>query len=347
MVALVLKALLLTRDTVELPEATQLARALRTLRRIETTAAAAAAHTELSHALHVACSLALCAYATGTPASPRAVASEPAALEMQLRSATNGARAVLYLVRLPRRRRPLAILSVKGSTLGAPGTPPLSDWKANLAVFGGRGAYLNGCVPADVEVHSGFAGYADALISALECTSTAMLSDAQRREWRLPRGQISLWALLSSTAIDDVLLVGHSLGGACAALCATSLGAPPRGRRRRWRRRRRAPLLVTFGAPVVGNAAYRRLQESVVAPRGGVRCINAYDIVTNVGYGGVSLGAGECVHAAGVVVRLRNPWHVRWSGPHRNHLNYRCGTDAGWGTSVTVHVFPGVVYPWF
>ena len=226
--------LLLTHDTVELPEATELARALRTLRRIETTPAA---HTELSHALHVACSLALCAYATDTPATPRMVASEPAALEMQLRSATNGARAVLYLVRLPRRRRPLAILSIKGSTLGAPGTPPLSDWRANLAVFGGRVAYLTGCVPADVEVHSGFAGYADALISALECTSTAMLSDAQRREWRLPRGQISLWALLSSTAMDDVLLVGHSLGGACAALCAASLGTPPRGRRRRWRRR--------------------------------------------------------------------------------------------------------------
>lgn len=64
----------------------------------------------------------------------------------------------------------------------------------------------------------------------------------------------------------NVLITGHSLGGALAQLCAAYYA-------------HLAPVLITFGMPSVGNDDFVEFVESNVHPIGGIRVHNEGDIV--------------------------------------------------------------------
>ena len=64
----------------------------------------------------------------------------------------------------------------------------------------------------------------------------------------------------------DILITGHSLGGALAQLCAAYYA-------------HLAPVLITFGMPSVGNDDFVEFVESNVHPIGGIRVHNEDDIV--------------------------------------------------------------------
>ena len=70
------------------------------------------------------------------------------------------------------------------------------------------------------------------------------------------------------------IVTGHGVGGAVAQLAALRLWESGALREK--------PLLVTFGAPAVGDAAFCEAVEAAAAPGGGLRVWNDYDVVPSV-----------------------------------------------------------------
>ena len=105
-----------------------------------------------------------------------------------------------------------------------------------------------------------------------------------------------------------------------------------------------APLLVTFGCPIVGNASFVALQNAVVAPAGGLRIFNRVDPVASVGSGFVR-GLRKVPHA-GLPIELSNHFLLQ-ANPLLNHLTYvidsfRSIHDAP--CSRACYVLPGLHY---
>uniref|UniRef100_A0A6U5NUP2 Uncharacterized protein n=1 Tax=Calcidiscus leptoporus TaxID=127549 RepID=A0A6U5NUP2_9EUKA len=86
---------------------------------------------------------------------------------------------------------------------------------------------------------------------------------------------------------------------------------------------RHRPLLVTFGCPIVGDADFVQLQNSVVALQGGLRVFNQLDPVVSCGHGLLSLttAAGAGSAHGGLPVPLRND-ALTTANPYTNHLRY-------------------------
>lgn len=101
-------------------------------------------------------------------------------------------------------------------------------------------------------------------------------------------------------------VVGHSLGGALATLCALSLKA---GALKGSGCRKVA--CTTFGSPRVGNAAFSKAFDSHV--RSSVRVVNSCDAVTMRPYWGYSHVGGE------LVFRKEASFLARWLGSVADH----------------------------
>ena len=105
-----------------------------------------------------------------------------------------------------------------------------------------------------------------------------------------------------------------------------------------------APLLVTFGCPIVGNASFVALQNAVVAPAGGLRIFNRVDPVASVGSGFFS-GLRKVPHA-GLPIELSNHFLLR-ANPLLNHLTYvidSFGSILDAPCSRACYVLPGLNY---
>ena len=298
---------------------------------------------------------------------------------------------MLYLFRSRSSPRLLAVLCFKGSTAN------LDDWRANLRTLDaseerglvGDVPLLEGCT---ARVHPGWRAYLGTLEASLEMARTNLLPEALRSAYGLPSGdELSIWRLLHSERVERLLVVGHSLGGALAAMTATRIGAARKAEYTRassassspapwWARsgsgrmgeahasrgQPAAPLLVTFGCPMVGDTAFVSLQNSVIAPYGGLRVFNHLDPVPSVGHGllapwqhifGVSHGRGGAGGAAdgselaagvhgGLPVALRNDPLVLLN-PMSNHLQYVCDTVECFADQPVArarYMFPGLVY---
>jgi len=76
-------------------------------------------------------------------------------------------------------------------------------------------------------------------------------------------------ALLRAPKECDLLLVGHSMGGALATLAAAHL----------WERN---PQLITFGGPATGNAAFAAHVEKYTRYNGGLRVWNRADVIVTI-----------------------------------------------------------------
>jgi len=154
----------------------------------------------------------------------------PYGVELQFRAAS-GAHAVAYLFREPGHQEMYAVVSFKGSTLGSPAAPFLSDWVANLQPglsgdgdSNARAPFKSGTYPG--LVHRGWDDYLSQLMHELRCCMLPdCLPDAARIAWGWPSNErLSLWELLSSRKhCTETLLVGHSMGGALATLAAVQL----------------------------------------------------------------------------------------------------------------------------
>ena len=172
---------------------------------------------------------------------------EPYGVEIQFRTPL-GAHAVVYLMQ--RGGLPLnAVVTFKGSTLSSPGAPLLSDWVANLQVLlpwrVRRGAEMATGSASDgkggqdaalleghrARVHPGWHAYLGELLASFRRFDLSELP-VDLKWGDLLRGGVGasgalgggdLWQLLCSPRCR-VLMVGHSLGGALAAMAATMLG---------------------------------------------------------------------------------------------------------------------------
>ena len=71
---------------------------------------------------------------------------------------------------------------------------------------------------------AGWHEYLQELLEAFRQYHLALLPEALAAAWGLPQ-ETDLWSLLCSRHCHQVLLVGHSLGGALAAMTATLLGS--------------------------------------------------------------------------------------------------------------------------
>lgn len=121
----------------------------------------------------------------------------------------------------------------KETFIAVTGTESLADVKSDLNLH--SIPYRNG-EAADMRVHAGFSHY------------TQTLLDAPYEETTL--GQF----VQADAALQDVILTGHSLGGAVALLTAARLyddGV-------------RNLQVVTFGAPAVGNSAFNETYEPLL-----------------------------------------------------------------------------------
>ena len=247
-----------------------------------------------------------------------------------------GAHAVIYLLGgahqsggdAPRRQRMHAVVTFKGSTANR------QDWTANFKSTTSTSQPLY--TGAEALVHPGWLGFLEALVEALEQFEVRHLPAGAAVSLGLHAdSSASIWDLLASEHCERVLLVGHSLGGALACLAATKLGVAAAAASAAERATLAAgtsgaaeplvtaevateralpptPLLVTFGCPIVGNAAFVALQNGTVAPAGGLRVFNHFDPVPSVGSGFVSVlhavgrrTAWERAHA-GLPVELHN-----------------------------------------
>lgn len=88
-------------------------------------------------------------------------------------------------------------------------------------VFGPWGAAP---AAADAGAHPGFVAYYGELVASFRRLQCGAIGEALCGAWGLPAEQ-TMWQLLHSTHVETVLCVGHSLGGALAALAATHIGA--------------------------------------------------------------------------------------------------------------------------
>ncbi|OXM84895.1 lipase family protein [Paenibacillus rigui] len=78
-------------------------------------------------------------------------------------------------------------------------------------------------------------------------------------------------ALLSLSPDKELMITGHSLGGALATLCATDTALRPP---------RRKPVVYTFASPRVGNPEFARLFNRSAASS--IRIVNPNDVVPHV-----------------------------------------------------------------
>jgi hypothetical protein len=241
--------------------------------------------------------------------------------------------------------RPIvAVVSFKGSTAN------MQDWKANFKNIKAASSPL--CAGSDACVHPGWLGFLRAIIDALEGYDVSLLPEAVRTSWGLPaESQMSVWELLQSAFCEQVLCVGHSLGGALAALAATLLGLAAVDAHH-GTRAPHPPMLVSFGSPVVGNGAFVGLQNRVVALGGGLRLFNRLDPVPSMGHGMLSLAhalGGESARRrahGGLPVELKNGVAIS-ANPLLNHLtyvldSYECFADAPCARAK--YVLPGIWY---
>lgn len=134
----------------------------------------------------------------------------------------------------------------------------------------------------------------------------------------LPQLENLLAELASAGPLPRLVFTGHSMGGALAQLAAAHY-------------RRHSPWLITFGAPCVGNSAFKRLVETGVRPFGGVRLWNELDSVPYL-----ALLVGYC--HAGVPVKLR------LSSLAKEVVVEQLGREGGVNVDLLGAVCPHIVY---
>eukprot|EP01062_Namystynia_karyoxenos_P077117 TRINITY_DN7697_c1_g1_i1.p1 TRINITY_DN7697_c1_g1~~TRINITY_DN7697_c1_g1_i1.p1 ORF type:complete len:1012 (+),score=226.47 TRINITY_DN7697_c1_g1_i1:61-3036(+) len=129
------------------------------------------------------------------------------------------------------------------------------------------------------------------------------------------RGFAAVWRALGPLVIgavqryvqpgQPVCVTGHSLGGAVSCLCAYTLAGIVDG-----------PVsLLTFGAPMVGNAAFARALDRAVPEH--FRCVNEDDIITRgrLRCGNEHAGREVLLRLQGRVIACSPPWIERWLRP--------------------------------
>ena len=153
------------------------------------------------------------------------------------------------------------ILSFKGSTNGL-------DWKRNFNFLPTRLGSDSG-----VKVHKGFGWHVDSIFQKMSQVGrkVATLYNAWG-SWGIPSHIQSLEDFVTSGVWKWCICVGHSLGGAMAAVAsqriASSSAVGPN-----------TVYAVSIGAPVPGNKAFVADMKSKVLPQGGLRIENPYDLV--------------------------------------------------------------------
>ncbi|CAE6971992.1 GIP [Symbiodinium sp. CCMP2592] len=177
--------------------------------------------------------------------------------------------AVVYMVKLPEGGHGL-ILSFKGSTNSL-------DWMRNFNILPSR-------LRSDdrVKVHTGFATHVESIFKTLSRfgRSVASLYHAWAA-WGIPSNIQNMADFVTSGDWKWCICVGHSLGGAMAAIAAEKIASAAN--------RPNSVYAVSIAAPVPGNKAFVTDMKKKVQPQGGLRIENPFDLVPWSGYGGLRL----------------------------------------------------------
>lgn len=280
---------------------------------------AAGGRTDVGAAVDLATRFCLLAYTRNCAVAAQSVllhsrqSGLPEAIELQFHGSDDyerGAHLVAYIYRLDGSASAATpggvgvVLAYKGSTANA------EDWKHNFRFLsrkrGGEragamsfGRHLfqrpvrspGGRLCDDVQCHSGFLMYKRTLDDRMRQFSKAPLR-GQLARWGVPSDAPHFLSWLNSGAWSWCAVVGHSLGGAMAAIAATELGV----------RAGKPTLLATLGCPIPGNLGFVELQDECVLPAGGLRIHNTADPVPHLGYSACRVAAAAS--HGGLEVRL-------------------------------------------
>jgi len=269
------------------------------------------------------------------------VTGEVEAIEVQLHGTDDfraGAHAALYIYRL-KEGGVEVVLSYKGSTLN------VEDWAHNLCfvnVEDDMSLHLGTPLFSDVQdasenvqnakVHTGFQAYKRSLDDRMKGFSMEPLLELLH-QWgaATEHGDLYSWLHSRGASWKRCTVVGHSLGGAMAAMAAVELAI--RGRDAQGRGK--TVMLTTFAAPAAGNEAFVALQNELVGPCGGLRIYNKGDTVPMLGYKGVAVRptkdnlTGSKYHGGlkvplwGKAVNQVDPYHI--------HLRFTVPSDVNLG----------------
>eukprot|EP00754_Rhynchopus_humris_P034261 Rhum_TRINITY_DN15590_c0_g1::Rhum_TRINITY_DN15590_c0_g1_i1::g.161399::m.161399 len=163
------------------------------------------------------------------------------------------------------------------------GSHNLDNWKADLRMLRVVWVEMQDVAPKNL-VHSGFAKLWGKISHMVhECVCSLRLPD------------------------DMVYVVGHSLGGAMATLCAFSLA-------RRFQHHVSIEV-CTFGCPLVGNAKFRRIYNKFVPKT--YRVVNRSDLVTRTKFttGNSHMGTLVLVAAETGMVSVKPTWFEKFWRP--------------------------------
>ncbi|CAE7876913.1 unnamed protein product, partial [Symbiodinium necroappetens] len=177
--------------------------------------------------------------------------------------------AVIYMMKLPEGGFGL-VLSFKGSTNSL-------DWMRNFNILPSRLRSDDG-----VKVHTGFATHVDSIFRRLSRFTRLVKSLYEAwAAWGIPSNIQNMADFVTSGEWKWCICVGHSLGGAMAAIAAEKIASSAN--------RPNSVYAVSIAAPVPGNKAFVADMKNKVQPQGGLRIENPYDLVPRSGYGGLRL----------------------------------------------------------
>ena len=162
-------------------------------------------------------------------------------------------------------------LSYKGST-------NLADWKANMATWP-RSMFPTIPELKNVKVHRGFLAHKRRLDARMSDAPMAPLKTTLAK-WGVETSAKSFREFLLAGQWSWLLTVGHSLGGAMAAISGLELAVHTSraGQQKQVH-------VVGVGTAIPGNQKFSDAMDGFITPKGGLRIANDGDNIPFMGYG--------------------------------------------------------------